>query len=226
MNKNTCKILITISTLIFATQAANSAPLESDKEKISYAIGQQIGTQIKSQGVDIDIATFTRSIEGAVQGKPSELNAEEIQAAMLKLRDNAMAKMKKEADENAVKGKKFLDENKAKPGVKVTASGLQYKVVKEGTGPQPKASDKVKVHYKGTLLDGTEFDSSYKRNQPAEFPLQGVIKGWTEGIPLMKTGSTYTFYIPAELAYGPQGRPGIPGNSVLTFDVELLEILK
>lgn len=214
-----------IVSILLAANTAFAAPT-TDKEKISYAIGQQIGSQMKTQGVDIDMATFSRSIESAILGKPSELTPEQINAAMMTLRDTAMAKMKKDADENAGKGKAYLEENKKKPGVKVTASGLQYKVVKEGAGVQPKASDKVKVHYKGTLIDGTEFDSSYKRNQPAEFPLQGVIKGWTEGIPLMKTGSTYTFYIPAELAYGAQGRPSIPGNSVLVFDVELLEITK
>lgn len=226
MIKLTAKTIFPLLSIFITVANVTAAPLDTDKQKISYAIGQQIGSQIKAQGVDIDIPTFTRSIEGAVQGKTSEMNPEQINAAMMKLRDNAMAKMQKESEENAGKGKAFLEENKKKEGVKVTASGLQYKVVKEGTGVQPKASDKVKVHYKGTLIDGTEFDSSYKRGQPVEFPLNGVIKGWTEGIPLMKTGGTSQFYIPAELAYGPQGRPGIPGNSVLVFDVELLEITK
>lgn len=219
-------IVISLISLSLMAKPVFAAPLESDKEKLSYTIGQQIGAQMRSQGVDIDVATFTRSIDAALQGKPSELTTEQMNAVMLKLRESSIAKMEKEAADNAAKGKAFLEENKKKSGVKATASGLQYKVVKEGSGTQPKASDKVKVHYKGQLLNGTEFDSSYKRNQPAEFPLNGVIKGWTEGIPLMKVGSTYTFYIPAELAYGPQGRPGIPGNSVLIFDVELLDITK
>ncbi len=225
MNTFNLSYLIVIG-LLLTVKPVSAAPLDTDKQKISYVIGQQIGTQIKAQGVDLDISVFTNSIESAIQGKPSALNPEEMNAAMMKMRDSAMAKMQKESEENSTKGKAYLEENKKKEGVKSTASGLQYKVVKEGTGAQPKATDKVKVHYKGTLTDGTEFDSSYKRNEPAEFPLNGVIKGWTEGIPLMKTGATYQFYIPADLAYGPQGRPGIPGNSVLVFDVELLEIVK
>src|ERR1700730_17703129 len=125
---------------------------------------------------------------------------------------------------NAATGDKFLADNKAKEGVKTTASGLQYKVLKEGTGATPKSSDTVTVNYRGTLLDGTEFDSSYKRGQPATFPVAGVIKGWTEALQIMKAGSKYQLFIPASLAYGEQGRPGIPPNSVLIFEVELMDV--
>ena len=132
---------------------------------------------------------------------------------------------KKEAEENVKKGDEFLASNAKKDGIKVLESGLQYKVVSEGKGSQPKAEDRVKVHYKGTLIDGTEFDSSHKRGEPAEFPLNAVIPGWTEGLQLMKEGAKYMFYIPSKLAYGPRATGTIPANSVLVFEVELLEIL-
>jgi FKBP-type peptidyl-prolyl cis-trans isomerase len=136
------------------------------------------------------------------------------------------AKKAKEAAENLAVGTAFLEENKAKEGVKVTPSGLQYKVIQEGTGNTPTADDRVKTHYRGTLIDGTEFDSSYKRNRPAEFPVKGVIKGWTEALQLMKEGGKWELYIPANLAYGERGRPNIPANSTLIFEIELLEIDK
>jgi FKBP-type peptidyl-prolyl cis-trans isomerase FkpA/FKBP-type peptidyl-prolyl cis-trans isomerase FklB len=132
--------------------------------------------------------------------------------------------MKAEADTNKKKADDFLAENKKKDGIKVTASGLQYKITKEGTGPSPKPDDTVVVNYTGTLTDGTKFDSSYDRHQPAEFPLKGVIPGWTEALQLMKKGSKATLYIPPQLAYGEHPRPGIPANSVLVFEVELLDV--
>jgi len=143
-----------------------------------------------------------------------------------KMRAKMAAKQAKEAAENLAAGTAFLEANKAKEGVKVLPSGLQYKVVKEGTGNTPTADDKVKTHYRGTLIDGTEFDSSYKRNQPAEFGVTKVIKGWTEALQLMKVGGKWELYIPANLAYGQRGRPSIPANSTLIFEIELLEIVK
>src|SRR5438270_10025397 len=125
---------------------------------------------------------------------------------------------------NAADAEKFLADNKKKEGVKTTESGLQYKVLKEGNGAQPKSSDTVTVNYRGTLTDGTEFDSSYKRGQPATFPVSGVIKGWTEALQMMKAGSKYQLFIPASLAYGEQGRPGIPPNATLIFEVELMDV--
>jgi FKBP-type peptidyl-prolyl cis-trans isomerase len=145
---------------------------------------------------------------------------------MKKVQEPQAAKAETEGKANLEKGQKFLADNKSKPNVKTTASGLQYEVITEGKGPSPKATDVVKVHYKGTLLDGTQFDSSYDRGQPAEFPLNQVIRGWTEGLQLMKVGGKNKLVIPSDLAYVPQGRPGIPGNSTLVFEVELIQIVK
>ncbi len=200
--------------------------VKTDKEKMSYTIGQQIGRQIKAQGMDVDANVLAASISDVVANKESRLKPEEMQAVMMKAQEAAMAKQQEAGKENQAKGEKFLADNKAKAGVKVTASGLQYETITEGNGKSPKATDTVEVHYKGTLIDGTEFDSSYKRGQPAQFPLNGVIKGWTEGLQLMKVGGKNRLFVPSELAYGPQGRPGIPPNSVLVFEVELLKIGK
>lgn len=137
-----------------------------------------------------------------------------------------MKKQQEAAEENKKKGSEYLEKNKSAEGVKVTASGLQYKVEKEGDGKTPVKTDTVKAHYKGTLVDGTQFDSSYDRGQPAEFPVQGVIPGWSEALQMMKVGSKYKLFVPPELAYGASGRPGIPANSVLVFEVELIDIVK
>ena len=220
---------VTLAALLTPTayvHAADStgAGLGSDKKNLSYAIGQQIGRQFKAQGLDIDAPTLTASIQDALKGKKSKLTPEQMEATMKKARDAQMAKSEAEGKENRAKGDKFLADNKSKPGVKTTASGLQYQVLTEGTGKSPAATDTVKVNYLGTLIDGTKFDSSYDRKEPAQFPLNGVIKGWTEGLQLMKVGGKTRFFVPSDLAYGPQGRPGIPPNSVLIFEVELLEI--
>lgn len=201
-----------------------AAKLETDDQKIAYAIGQQIGGSMKSQGLQVNTAILAASIDEVLAGKPSRMKPEEMQAAMMKMRENLTAKQEASGKENIEKGAKFLEENKKKPNVKVTASGLQYEVLTEGTGAVPKSEDTVKVHYSGTLIDGTKFDSSYDRNEPAEFPVTGVIKGWTEALQLMKQGAKWKLAIPSDLAYGPQGRPSIPANSVLVFEVELLEV--
>lgn len=197
---------------------------KSDKEKYSYSIGYQFAKNLKSQSVDVDLAAMKTALADASAGKPSQVSEEEMQRVMQAMYEERNKKMKEEGDVNLKKGQDWLESNKNAEGVKVTASGLQYKVVSEGSGPKPKDSDVVVVHYKGTLLDGTEFDSSYKRKEPAEFPLKAVIPGWTEGLQLMNKGSKYELYIPAALAYGERGRPSIPPNSVLKFEVELLDI--
>ncbi|MGZ3724748.1 MAG: FKBP-type peptidyl-prolyl cis-trans isomerase [Pseudobdellovibrio sp.] len=217
--------LVAVSGLLLTLTACNKPDLKSDKGQASYAIGQQIGKNLKAQNIEIDPKTLAASLADAVQGK-SEMKDEEIQKAMMKLQEMAMKKQAEEGEANKKKAADFLEKNKTAEGVKVTASGLQYQVIKEGDGATPKKEDTVKCHYTGTLIDGTKFDSSVDRGQPAEFPVAGVIPGWTEALQMMKVGSKYKLFIPPELAYGPAGRPGIPPNSALVFEVELLEIVK
>lgn len=213
--------IISISTTVLAAEPS----LQTDIQKQSYAIGQQIGHNFKTQGLDVDLDVLKMSINDVLTGNKSQLTPQESQDALTQVQKNIAEKKNEQSMANKKTSDEFLAANKKKKGVITTDSGLQYMVVREGTGAQPKATDTVKVHYKGTLIDGKIFDSSYKRNAPVEFPLNRVIKGWTEGIPLMKVGGKSTFYIPSNLAYGPNGRPGIPGNSALIFEVELLDIV-
>lgn len=207
-----------------------SVKLNKDEAKYSYAIGQQIATNIKKQDekqkMNLDKKAFVAGIkETLLDGKP-RMSEEEMRGALRKMAEKRRAKDKQEAEENLKKGQAFLEEHKKKDKVKTTKSGLQYMVVESGKGRKPKATDAVRVHYKGTLVDGTEFDSSYKRKKPAEFKVKDVIPGWTEALQMMKVGSKYKLVIPPNLAYGPRKTQTIPANSVLVFDVELLDILK
>jgi len=203
--------------------------LTTDKEKVSYMVGMDVGqslTQIKDQ---VDVAIVIQALQATLKGEKTLLTAEEAgtvrQEFMNKMRAEQTAKVKAEAEKNKAAGDKFLADNKGKPGVKVTASGLQYVVLKQGQGKKPGPNDQVKVHYLGTLIDGTKFDSSYDRGQPAEFALNGVIPGWTEALQLMNQGSKYKLFIPANLAYGESDPPGPIGpNSTLVFEVELVEV--
>ncbi len=194
-------------------------------DKLSYAWGMALGQQLRAMGVtDINKEDFDEAVHAAFDGKETKLSLEDankiIQEYLQELTE------KKAAEIKAV-GQKFLEENKKNANVKETASGLQYVVEKEGTGAQPSATDEVTVHYTGKLLDGTVFDSSVNRGEPATFPLNRVIAGWTEGVQLMKEGAKYTFFIPSDLAYGPQGVPNaIPPHSTLIFDVELIKVVK
>lgn len=214
-----------VVALAATTACTKKVKLDSDIKKASYAIGQQIGGNLKQQNIDFDADALAQALKDASAGK-NEMTKEDMQAAMMKLQEMAMKKQQEAAETNSKAGKDFLEKNKSASGVKVTASGLQYIIEKEGTGAQPKKEDVVKVHYKGTLTNGEQFDSSYDRGQPAEFPVGGVIPGWTEALQLMKVGSKAKLFIPPELAYGPSGRPGIPPNSVLVFEVELMDIVK
>lgn len=208
----------------------------TDQDKQSYSVGATAGASIKqntdqitSVVPDFDINLFLQGVEDALKGE-EQLPQEEIRQIASQFHQDFFTKQREQqqaqAAENIERGKSFLEENAKKEGVVQTESGLQYRVLAEGTGGQPAVTDTVKVHYKGTLLDGTEFDSSYKRGNPATFPLNGVIKGWTEGLQTMKVGGKSEFYIPADLAYGSSPRPSIPGNSTLVFEVELLDIVK
>ncbi len=201
----------------------------SESQMFSYILGTQIGTYSKKNEMEVDVELFTRGLNDMIKGGELALSESDINIYMAsqqkKKQKKAQAAMKAIGDVNAKNGQAFLDANKEKDGVKVTDSGLQYKVITEGNGAQPVETDKVKVHYSGTLIDGKEFDSSYKRNQPAEFRLNQVIKGWTEGLQLMSIGSKYEFYIPSGLAYGPKGPASIGPNQTLIFTVELLDII-
>jgi FKBP-type peptidyl-prolyl cis-trans isomerase FklB len=204
--------------------------LKTEMDKVSYAIGVQLATNFKKQGIDIKIDKFVQGIKDATAGKKLELTEAEIQQTMMsfsqRMRAQQQEKQKADAAKNIAAGKAFLAANAKKEGVKVLPSGLQYKVIKKGTGKTPTAADKVKTNYRGTLIDGKEFDSSYKSGKPVEFGVKNVIKGWTEALQLMKEGGKWELYIPSNLAYGERGNRGIPGNSTLIFEIELLEIVK
>ena len=216
--------------IIVQATAEKAEILKTETEKVSYIIGTQIAGNFKTQNIEINLDSLLLGLKHALEGNKLVLSQSEMKQVysswQQKMRAKQAAKQKKEATENLATGTAYLEANKAKEGVKVLPSGLQYKVIKEGTGNTPTADDKVKTHYRGTLIDGTEFDSSYKRNKPAEFGVKGVIKGWTEALQLMKEGGKWELYIPANLAYGQRGRPSIPANSTLIFEIELLEIVK
>src|SRR5438105_5794059 len=220
-------ILLSAVALSFAVSVlAEEKPpqLKDLKDKASYAIGLNVGFNFKRQNVDLSQDAFIAGMKDALNNRKPLLSEQEVRETMMAFEKDIQQKQQQTAQKNQGDSDKFLTENKSREGVKTTTSGLQYKVLKEGTGAQPKASDTVTVNYRGTLLDGTEFDSSYKRGQPATFPVGGVIKGWTEALQLMKVGSKFQLFIPANLAYGEQGRPEIPPNSVLIFEVELMDV--
>ncbi|ART79973.1 peptidylprolyl isomerase [Oceanisphaera avium] len=217
-----------------ATQERSASDLSSFEAKSAYAIGLSMGRYIGSTlekqqelGVDLDNDTILEGVRDGFTDKGS-MSDEEIQEALMAydthINELIETQAKEEADKNLAEGEKFLAENAKRDGVKVTESGLQYEVLSEGKGDKPKAEDVVTVHYVGTLIDGTEFDSSIARGEPTSFPLNQVIPGWTEGVQLMPVGAKYKFVIPSELAYGENGASTIPGNAVLVFEVELLEI--
>lgn len=205
---------------------AQETKLETTEQKASYAIGRNIANEVANPDVPFDIEALVAGFRDGLSGAESKLTEEQIGEALQAFQTLVQAKMMKKMEESAKEGQAFLAENAKKQGVKKTDSGLQYEVLTPGTGATPKLTDSVVCHYKGTLIDGTEFDSSYKRGKPATFPVNGVIEGWTEALQMMKVGGKWKLVIPSELAYGPQGRPGIPPNAVLVFDIELLDIAK
>lgn len=198
--------------------------LKTDEERTGYALGQQIGRNFKQQNIELDSKALAHAVNDVLKGQPSLMTDQEIQESIMKLQEKARAKMQVEAEKNKGSAQTFLAQHKQEQGVVTTASGLQYKVVKTGKGKSPGDKDTVKVHYTGTLITGEKFDSSVDRGTPAEFPVNAVIPGWVEALKLMKAGDRWKLVIPPELAYGAEGRPGIPPNSVLIFDVELIEI--
>lgn len=223
------KIFIGITFAALALpMAATAAELETQEQKLAYIIGMDIGNSLKQQGTDIDLQALFDAIEAIYNGEEPAMTAEEAaavrEAYIAEMRSEVEAQQAELAIKNAAEGDAFLAENRNKEGVMVTESGLQYEVITEGDGPTPMATDRVRVHYRGTLLSGDEFDSSYSRGEPAAFVLNQVIPGWTEGLQLMPVGSKYKFYIPGDLAYGENGGRSIEPNSTLVFEVELLGI--
>ena len=222
------RFIIIFATVLVATPLwaqEKSPPLKELKDKVSYSIGLNIGFNFKKQNVELNTDAMVAGVKDAMSGKKPLLNETEVKETMTAFSKDMAEKQKQAGEKNKADGEKYLAENKKKDGVKTTASGLQYKVMKEGSGAAPGATDTVTVNYRGTLIDGTEFDSSYKRGEPATFPVQGVIKGWTEALQLMKKGAKYQLFIPTSLAYGERGAPpDIMPNSTLIFEVELMDI--
>jgi FKBP-type peptidyl-prolyl cis-trans isomerase FklB len=222
-------MIVGISILMPALLCAQGkGPLKSQKDKVSYSIGLGFGKDMKRQSVELNLDVLLQGIrDGLGEVKPA-LTDGEIQECMTTFQKEMTAKMqekqKVDGDKNKKEGEAFLAQNKKKSGVVTLPSGLQYKILKDGTGKSPKVADTVTTHYRGTLISGKEFDSSYKRGTPATFPLNGVISGWTEALQKMKVGSKWELYIPSNLAYGENGPPDIGPNATLIFEVELLEV--
>lgn len=208
-----------------ASQPASETSLKDETDKINYSLGFQYGSDLSRQGVEARQDILIRGLMDAISGAQPQISQEQMRSILLDLRRKLameqQAKRAKELQQRTEEGRAYLAENAKKAGVVSLPSGLQYKIIKDGTGKSPGSQDSVSVHYRGTLINGTEFDSSYKREQPASFRLDGVIKGWTEGLQLMKEGAQWQFFIPPELAYGERGNLA---NQTLIFEVELLKV--
>jgi FKBP-type peptidyl-prolyl cis-trans isomerase len=224
-------IIVFAGILLLAGQAlgADDALLKSQKDKVSYTIGVYTGNNLKQQSIDIDTDIMVKGIKDSLSGGKMLLTNQELREAMAVFqKDMAAKQMEKRnalAEKNKKEGEAFLAENKKKEGVKTLPSGLQYKVIQEGTGKSPKETDTVVAHYRGTRIDGTEFDSSYQRDEPATFKLNNVIKGWTEALLMMKEGAKWQIFIPSNLAYGENGSGPIEPNATLIFEAELINIV-
>jgi FKBP-type peptidyl-prolyl cis-trans isomerase FklB len=220
--------ILTVGALVCGARAEEKKELKEQKEKISYSYGMNIGSNLKAREIEIDYDVLLQGIKDSMEGKTPLLTEQEarqvLTAFQTEQRVKLEAKRKEQGIKNKAEGEKFLAENKTKPGVITTSSGLQYKILTEGTGPTPKTNDTVTVNYRGTFIDGTEFDSSYKRGQPASFSVNGVIKGWTEALSMMKVGSKWQLFVPSELGYKEFGKGNIPPNTTLLFETELVGI--
>jgi FKBP-type peptidyl-prolyl cis-trans isomerase FklB len=215
-----------LTRLVAADAPAADTAGWTNEQKASYLIGQNMGKRLKPFAGDLDANLIAKAIQDVLAGKPSAVPAAEEQAVMQAFQESMQGKEAKRAESRVADNKKWLDDNGKKDGVTTTASGLQYQVLAKGTGKQAAMGKTVTVHYVGTMLDGTTFDSSVDRGEPADFPLNpgGLIQGWLEALPLMKEGDKWKLFIPSDLAYGPQGNQGIPPNSLLIFEVELIKV--
>lgn len=217
--------MLVIVLLVFVCAGASANTLKTDQEKFSYAVGVQIAASLRHDGPKFNVEVLTQAIKDVLGGNKLALSKKEMQQAFQVYQQKVMKVRTAKAEKNAQRGKAYLASNKKKAGVVTLPSGLQYQVIKAGTGKKPKLDDTVTVQYRGVLIDGKEFDSSYKRGQPATFPVNGVIKGWQEILPLMKTGAHWKVFVPAELAYGSRGAGSDIGpNETLVFDIELQAI--
>jgi len=204
----------------------NDILLDTDEARVSYGIGRQLGDQLRQNPIPgMQLAAVVAGLTEAFAGQASQVDVDSLNASFRVIRERMQAETQAKAAAAAQEGVDYLKTNAERPGVVVLPSGLQYEVLAQGEGATPTREDQVRTHYHGTLIDGSVFDSSYERGQPAEFPVGGVIAGWTEALQLMPAGSKWRLHVPSELAYGAQGVGGIPPHSVLVFDVELLEVL-
>jgi len=218
-------IILAFLFLVSQVNAQENLVLKSQKDKMSYIIGMDIGNNLKTQSIDVEPNILAKGVKDALTGGKPLLTEQEIRETMTAFQNEMRVKQEVVAKKNKEQGDSFLAENKKKEGVKTLQSGLQYKVIKVGAGKKPKLNDYVTTHYRGTLIDGTEFDSSYKRGQPATFQVSGVIPGWTEALQLMETGAKWQLFIPSNLAYGERGSGGVIGpNATLIFEIELISI--
>ena len=225
MNRALSALTVSLCLMPVLALQAENIELKTEKDKLSYAIGLVTAQQWKQQNIEVNPSVIAAVVDDIQSGNEPQLNEAEVRAALDNFQNQQQEKAKLTSDENKDEGAAFLAINKESDGVVETESGLQYQIVELGEGDHPTATDSVTVHYRGALLDGTEFDSSHKRGQPATFPLNGVIAGWTEGVQLIKPGGTIKLFIPSDLAYGERGAPPTIGpGATLIFDVELISI--
>ncbi|MGH8592406.1 MAG: FKBP-type peptidyl-prolyl cis-trans isomerase [Gammaproteobacteria bacterium] len=219
------RIIFLLALAVAGAGVAEEAVLNTEKAKFSYAVGLQIGQSLIRQGVEIDTEAFALALQDSLAGREPRLPAAELQAVMQKQEQAIKKRQQAAAEINSAAGRRFLEENKNKEGVHELPNGLQYKVIKEGSGNRPQRSDSVNVHYRGTLIDGREFDSSYRRGEPTTVRLNGVIKGWQETLPRMREGSKWQIFLPPELAYGQGGAGAVIGpNETLIFEIDLIAV--
>ena len=223
------RLIFALIVLAIATNPALAQDLSTDKGKLSYAVGWDIGEDIQRRGAEFDVETLIAAIRDSAAGQEPQVSAEEMVALLTelqqKVRQEQAEAFAKLAEENQAAADDFLEKNKGKNGIVVLPSGVQYRIIEEGEGSRPGLEDTVKVHYRGSKINGHEFDSSFARGVPEEFPVNSVLRGWQEVLPLMKTGATWQIFVPPELAFGARGNPPVGPNEALMFDLKLVEIV-